>query len=361
MDKLNGRRADRYPKATEHIRDMIKVIEKLKEREAAYELEGDVYFSVDKFSGYGKLSRREQEGMEAGARVEVDRRKRNPLDFALWKKAKSGEPSWESPWGVGRPGWHIECSVMSTKYLGETIDIHGGGQDLIFPHHENEIAQSEALTGKPFARYFIHNGMVTVNKAKMSKSLGNFFTLGEIFAKFSPAAVRFFLLKTHYRSPVEFSDALLAEAELALARLYDILDNVDFYLQNKKGSESGPSVAYLKRFEEVMDDDFNTAEAVAVLFALGHRLNQEMANPDPDLNFLAQGRSELLRMLEILGMIRPPRQVTLDPEVEEFLRQREAARRQKDFALADTLRKKIIGLGYLLEDTPEGPRVKLKR
>ncbi|MGB9613708.1 MAG: cysteine--tRNA ligase, partial [Candidatus Margulisiibacteriota bacterium] len=236
MDKLKVKRADVYPKATDHIGEMVSWIRGLIEKGYAYVVNGDVYFEVDKFADYGKLSKRKRKDMLAGLpRVEVDPRKKNPLDFALWKKAKEGEPSWESPWGPGRPGWHLECSVMSTKYLGEQFEIHGGGMDLEFPHHENEIAQTEALTAKkPWVKYWIHNGFVTVNKQKMSKSLGNFFTLKEIYEKFDPMVVRFFLLLTHYRSPINYSDKEMGSAQQAYARICKFVEDIDFLLEKVK-------------------------------------------------------------------------------------------------------------------------------
>ncbi len=230
MKRLGVGRADIEPKATEHIEEIIDIVNGLIEKGYAYEVKGSVYFSVDKFIGYGNLSKKDMEEMMAGARVEVDERKKNPLDFALWKKSKEGEPSWESPWGSGRPGWHIECTAMSIKHLGESFDIHGGGADLLFPHHENEIAQSEAFTGKPFAKYWIHNGFITIDKEKMSKSLGNFFTIKEVLDKFDPEVVRFFLLSTHYRSPIEFSDDQLREAESSIDRYYTTIVRINDFL-----------------------------------------------------------------------------------------------------------------------------------
>ena len=233
MDMLGVGRADIEPKATEYIPEMIDIVQGLIGKGYAYESDGSVYFAVDEFQGYGKLSKRDMEEMMAGARVEVDERKKNPLDFALWKKSKEGEPFWESPWGRGRPGWHIECSAMSVKHLGESFDIHGGGADLLFPHHENEIAQSEAFTGKPFAKYWVHNGFITINKEKMSKSLGNFFTIKEVLETFDPEVVRFFLLSTHYRSPIEFSDEQLREAESSLDRYYTTVVRINDFLEKR--------------------------------------------------------------------------------------------------------------------------------
>jgi cysteinyl-tRNA synthetase len=282
MDRLGVESADVEPKATEHIPEIIGAIKGLEEKGYAYEVDGDVYFEIGKFAEYGKLSGRSLDDMQAGARVEVDERKRHPMDFALWKASKPGEPSWESPWGSGRPGWHIECTAMSMKHLGETFDIHGGGADLVFPHHENELAQSEAYTGKPFARYWIHNGFITVDKEKMSKSLGNFFTIEEILAKFDPEAVRFFLLHTHYRSPIEFSDVLLKEAEVSLDRFYLTLRRAQDFVEREGDKEKSPGAEELEgvvnslrdKFKEAMDDDFNTALAIGHMFELIRELNR---------------------------------------------------------------------------------------
>ncbi len=281
-DLLGVKRADYHPKVSDHIPDIIKVIQGLMEKGFAYQVGGDVYYRVRSFPRYGQLSGRSLEEMMAGARVEVDERKEDPMDFALWKEAKPGEPAWESPWGPGRPGWHIECSVMSMKYLGETLDIHGGGADLIFPHHENEIAQSEAYTGKPFVRYWLHNGFITVNKEKMSKSLGNFFILREILARYPAEVVRFYLGSTHYRSPLDFDDTKLDEAARALSRLNNTLRRLDETI--RKSGEAGPAheadgdflarINELKSsFEAAMDDDFNTAQAVGHLFDMAREIN----------------------------------------------------------------------------------------
>ena len=274
MKALNVKEPTYKPRVTQHIREIVEMIDGLIEKGYAYESEGNVYFSVEKFPQYGKLSKRRVEELLAGARVEPGEGKRNPLDFALWKRSKEGEPGWESPWSYGRPGWHIECSVMSMKYLGETMDIHGGGLDLIFPHHENEIAQSEAYTGKTFARYWVHNGFVMVNREKMSKSLGNFFTVKEILSQFSPDTLRLFLLSTHYRSPIDFSLDRLKEAESSLKRLINFLNIRELIepVESVEGEGEPISVeAYRKEFESAMDDDFNTAKALGVLFELLRR------------------------------------------------------------------------------------------
>jgi cysteinyl-tRNA synthetase len=376
MEKLGIQKADIEPKATEHIADMFRMINQLIDKGYAYVVEGDVYFEVRKFAAYGKLSGRKPDDMLAGARIEVDERKRDPLDFALWKSSKPGEPWWESPWGKGRPGWHIECSVMSTCFLGASLDIHGGGKDLIFPHHENEIAQSEAASGQPFAKYWIHNGFVQVNQEKMSKSLGNFFTIKEILAKYPPEVVRFFLLSTHYRSPIDFSDERLEEAKRGLERFYNTFKDVDLALkgQNKKDASSPETDNYRIRFEAAMDDDFNTAEALGVLFELARHINKlirHKATPQ-----LVSVGNDLLRnlgtVLGLFGIVITPAVATAgigagDPgviigkplpspeeEIKSLIEQRNQARARKDWAAADAIRKKLWDIGIILEDRPEG-------
>ena len=366
MDKLNVKRADKYPKATEHIPEMVRWIGGLVDRGYAYVLEDGVYFEVDKFADYGKLSHRKKEGMEAGARVEVDEKKRNPLDFALWKKAKEGEPSWESPWGPGRPGWHIECSVMSTKYLGEQFDIHGGGMDLEFPHHENEIAQTESFTGKiPWVKYWIHNGFVTVNKQKMSKSLGNFFTLKEIFEKFDPMVVRFFLLLTHYRSPINYSDQELSNAREAYGRVCGFIQNIDFLLE--KSEEDAPIIevedideellTYREKFKDSLDDDFNTAGAIAAIFEMIHFCNKALEEGEAERECLEVMKKSVLDLCEVLGLkVVAAKLVLPTGEIKKLIAEREDARKKKDFAKADQVRLKLKEMGVVVEDTPYGPK-----
>ena len=378
MDALGIERADIEPRATEYIDDMIEMIKGLIDKGHAYVVDGDVFFSVDSFKDYGKLSKRSMDELKAGARVEVDKRKKNPLDFALWKASKEGEPSWPSPWGPGRPGWHIECSVMSMKHLGETFDIHGGGADLIFPHHENEIAQSEAYTGKPFARYWVHNGFITIAKEKMSKSLGNFFTIRDILARFDPEVVRIFLLSTHYRSPIEFSEDQLRETEVALDRFYSTVMRVEGYLQrmSKKQKEVPEQKAIEemletlpRRFQEAMDDDFNTALAIGHLFEAIKEINRYI-DAKPSGQKAEETLKKAMKLLREIGGVlnifqRTPRQWHLsllktrkidisEEEIEKKIAERQEARRQKDWQKADSIREELLKHGIVLEDTLQG-------
>jgi len=372
MGKLNIKEANFYPRTTEHIPEMIKLIENLINRGYAYVIDGDVYFEIAKFDDYGKLSHRSREEMRAGARIKVDKRKRNPLDFALWKSAKPGEPYWESPWGKGRPGWHIECSAMSMGRLGVPFDIHGGGQDLIFPHHENEIAQSEAVTGKPFASYWLHNGFVTVNREKMSKSLGNFFTLQEIYEKYSPDVVRFFLISQYYRSHIDFSDDKMEEARKSLERFHNTLDNIEFLLKGlKAGKKASPpkkedsSISEAKgKFTTAMDDDFNTARALGHIFDLVSKANKKISEKNPDLPFLLGAERALRGMGSLLGFMKEMaiEKAGIDEfQIEKLIDERDAARERKDWKKADKIRSDLEKIGIILEDTPAGTRWKYKR
>jgi cysteinyl-tRNA synthetase len=359
MDRLNVRRADVYPKATEHIPEMVRWISGLMEKGYAYLLDDGVYFEVNKFQNYGKLSGRVKDEQEAGARVKIDARKRSPLDFSLWKKAKEGEPSWPSPWGEGRPGWHIECSVMSTKYLGEQFDLHGGGMDLEFPHHENEIAQTEALTGKvPWVKYWVHNGFVNVNRQKMSKSLGNFFMLKDIFMKYDPMTVRFFLLQTHYRSPIDFSDEQLASAGEALSSLRNLYDNINSMIDENITPGRTPNwnnalqrelIKCKTDFKIAMDDDFNTATAISSIFSLIHAFYQK--NKLNDLSQTKECLDEVVKLLDVLGI--KVEGTKLSPEIEKLKRERDEARKNKNYTKADEIRRALEKMGYIVKDTKE--------
>ena len=392
MDRLGVARADIEPKATDHIQEMIEVIKTLIGKGYAYEVpEGEnksVYFFVEKFPEYGKLSKKDLKDLLSGARVDVDERKHSPADFALWKASKKGEPWWESPWGKGRPGWHIECTAMAIKHLGESIDIHGGGADLIFPHHENEIAQSEAYTGKTFARYWVHNGFITVDKEKMSKSLGNFFTVREILDKYDPEVVRLFILSSHYRSPIEFSNEQLRDAESSLDRYYSTMERINEFLSHpldvrakaKKSAEQGTELEamldnFKDRFEEAMDDDFNAAMAIGHVFELVREINKFLdSKPSGDTSklLLEKAKATLNSAGSILNLFgRTPGQWNIDllaskgipltsTDIEQKIEDRRSARQDKDWALADTIRKELEEKGILLEDKKSGTTWKVK-
>jgi cysteinyl-tRNA synthetase len=391
------------PRATDHITEMIRLISTLIEKGYAYQIDGNVFFSVEKFRGYGKLSKRNLEEMQAGARVEIDEKKENPLDFALWKASKPGEPFWESPWGKGRPGWHIECSAMSQKYLGETLDIHGGGKDLIFPHHENEISQSEAATGKPFVRYWIHNGFVNINKEKMSKSLGNILPLKEIYKDWRPEVIRLFLLSHHYRSPVDFSFDSLAEAKSGLDRFYMTLSAIQGEVKRfaihkippggvikdaPQDSGGGDLIfeeadqalgSFKARVEEAMDDDFNAAQALGYFYDLQKHLNILLDNskgrPNEEIvSLLKQGLNHFSQMGWIFGLFQEDPELYLgeqkreglkklnlsEEEILKLIEDRNAARSGKNWKRADDIRNELLTKGIILEDSSSGTSWKIK-
>jgi len=363
-DALGIERATVNPKATEHIPEIIDIIRKLEEKGLAYAVDnGDVYYNTKGFAGYGKLCGQCMDDLESGARIEVDTIKRHPMDFALWKAQKPGEPAWESPWGMGRPGWHIECSAMSMKYLGETIDIHCGGKDLVFPHHENEIAQSEGATGKPFVRYWMHNGFINVDNQKMSKSLGNFFTVRDIAKEFDLEAVRMFMLSAHYRSPINFSRDMIEQAKASLDRLYTARDHYAFLMGSAKDGELGEKETELmakvkavrEGFDSAMDDDMNTANAIGQLFELVREANAALDENSPK----AAIQAVLDTMDELTGVLGILRRKTdeKDDEVEKLLAARAEARANKNWAESDRLRDLITSMGYTLKDTKQGQQV----
>jgi len=384
MERLGVDRADVEPKATEHIQEIVDIVRGLIDKGYAYEVQGDVYFEVEKFGDYGKLSKRDLDDMLAGARVDVNEKKRNPMDFAIWKSSKEGEPAWESPWGPGRPGWHIECSAMSRKHLGDTFDIHGGGADLIFPHHENEIAQSEAYTGKPFVKYWVHNGFITVDKEKMSKSLGNFFTIKEILNKFDAEVIRFFLLSTHYRSPIEFSDEQLRESEVSIDRYYTTAARISDFLSQDHSKEKAGSdeklledllVKFRDKFTDAMDDDFNTALAIGTIFELIRVVNKYLdgrPSGGKAVELVSKTRDVLKEAGGVLNIFRrTPEEwgrslmsLKCPDLTEEFImsriKERQAAREKKDWAASDLIRKELEERGIILEDKKEGTGWKVK-
>ena len=361
-DALGIERASANPRATQHIGEIISLVQKLIDGGHAYAADnGDVYFAVRSFPGYGKLSGQNIDDLENGARVDPTEQKRDPLDFALWKGEKPGEPAWDAPWGRGRPGWHIECSAMSMAILGESFDIHAGGQDLIFPHHENEIAQSEAATGKPFARYWMHNGYINVDNQKMSKSLGNFFTVRDIAKEFDLEAVRMFMLSVHYRNPVNFSRELIQQAEAALTRLRTARERLEEAQRVQATAEDAAFTASLDgfraRFEAAMDDDLNTADAIGVLFDLVRACNTFVTEPRGGAAIDA-AKALFDQLTGVLGLLQHKQEEAMPEEALRLLDERQQARKAKDFARADAIRDQLKEMGYAVEDTAQGPKLK---
>jgi len=360
MEKLGVKRATYHPRATEHIKEMIELIEILKNKGIAYCVDGDVFFRVRKFPGYGKLSGQSLKELSAGVRIDVDEKKEEPFDFALWKKAKEGEPSWDSPWGKGRPGWHIECSAMAMKYLGESIDIHGGGKDLIFPHHENEIAQSEASTGKEFAHFWVHNGLVTIDNQKMAKSTGNFITLREALEKYDGEVIRYYLLSAHYRSPLNYTKDSLQEASASMERVYNTLESIDevtFSIKKEVNLHKVyPEIESLyKKFFQSMDDDFNTPSALAAIFELVRKANLILEKPsDKNSKLILYEIAEKIRKMGgILGLFQGKKK-KLDEKAKDLIQilidVRNILRQEKRWDLADTIRERLQKLGIHLKD-----------
>ena len=364
-DGLGIKRATVHPRVTDNINEIIEFIKELEEKGYAYEVNGEVYFDTQKFEGYGKLSKQNQEDLEAGARIEVNSQKKHPMDFVLWKPRKEGEPGWESPWSIGRPGWHIECSVMSKRYLGDTIDIHAGGQDLAFPHHENEIAQSEARSGKTFSNYWIHNGYININNEKMSKSKGNFFTVRDIADKYDLEVVRFFMLSAHYRNPVNFSDEMLAQSKAGLERLYNTKEKLEFILSNltlKDIKENEKELikdlnSFRDKFINAMDDDINTADAISSIFELARFINTNI-NEESSIEFAKMCLNEFEELTNVLNIVNKKQEEILDEDIEKLIQDRTNAKKNKDFALADEIRNKLLEMGIVLEDTRQGTKWK---
>lgn len=362
---LNVEKATVHPKVTENMNEIIAFVSDLIDKGYAYEKDGDVYYSTRKFDDYGKLSKQNIEDLESGARIEVEEKKEDPLDFALWKAQKTDdELAWQSPWGLGRPGWHIECSVMSTKYLGETIDIHAGGQDLTFPHHENEIAQTEAHTGKPFANYWMHNGYITIDNEKMSKSKGNFFTVRDILKDYDGEVIRFFLLSGHYRSPINFSRELMDQSKNALARMQNARNNLKHLAEHGTGSMSEAEAElfeglakYREKFIAAMDDDLNTADAISAVFELIKEINTA-AKDGVTEEFARKCLGLLDELTGVLGLLRENEEESgIDDEIQQLVDERQAARKAKNFARADEIRDILKARGITLEDTPQGIRI----
>ena len=356
---MNVREATVHPKATENIDEIIDIVSTLIEKGYAYAVDGDVYFSPSKFGEYGKLSHQPLEDLEAGARIMVGEVKKEPMDFALWKSAKPGEPYWESPWGHGRPGWHIECSAMVRRFLGNTIDIHCGGQDLIFPHHENEIAQSECCNGVPFANYWMHNGYINVDNVKMSKSLGNFFTVRDVAEKYGYEPIRFLMISSHYRSPINYSTDIIEQCKASLARLYTCRDSLDFALENAAEGEADSDILAMfdkrrQQFIEAMSDDLNTADAIAALFELVRDINSNVIAANANKGTVEAAIKVFDELADVLGLVYNRKKEDLDSEIEALIEQRTQARKDRNWAEADRIRDELKAKGIVLEDTAQG-------
>lgn len=357
---LNFKEATVHPKATENIDEIINIIKTLEEKGYAYAVDGDVYYRTLKFKDYGKLSHQPIEDLQSGARIAIGEKKENPLDFALWKAAKEGEPYWDSPWGKGRPGWHIECSAMNKRYLGDSIDIHCGGKDLVFPHHENEIAQSEAANDAPFAKYWMHNGYINVDNVKMSKSLGNFKTVREIANVYGYEVIRYFLISSHYRSPINYSIDIIEQCQSALDRLYTCRESLDFAIKNAKSDidddeEILKLIASAKdEFIKAMDDDLNTADGIAAVFNLVSTINTEIINKDVSLNVCKKAAEMFDELTGVLGLLYNRKSNDIDDDIEKLIEQRQTARANKDWATADKIRDELKAKGIILKDTPQG-------
>ena len=357
---LNFKDATVHPKATENIDEIIKIIKSLEEKGYAYAVDGDVYYRTLKFKGYGKLSHQPIDDLKSGARIAVGDKKEDPLDFALWKAAKEGEPYWDSPWGKGRPGWHIECSAMNRKYLGNTIDIHCGGQDLIFPHHENEIAQSEAANDAPFSKYWMHNGYINVDNVKMSKSLGNFKTVREIAEVYGYEVIRYFLISSHYRSPINYSLDIIEQCKSALERLYTCRDSLDFAIKNAdKDIKDDEEIMKLinsrkEQFIKALDDDLNTADGIAAIFDLVSDINTRIINKQVSLNVCKAAASMFDELCGVLGIVYNRKSNDIDAEIQSLIDKRQQARANKDWATADAIRDELKAKGIILKDTPQG-------
>ncbi|WP_296135349.1 cysteine--tRNA ligase [uncultured Eubacterium sp.] len=357
---LNFKDATVHPKATENIDEIINIIKTLEEKGYAYAVDGDVYYRTLKFKDYGKLSHQPIEDLQSGARIAIGEKKENPLDFALWKAAKEGEPYWDSPWGKGRPGWHIECSAMNKRYLGDSIDIHCGGKDLVFPHHENEIAQSEAANDAPFAKYWMHNGYINVDNVKMSKSLGNFKTVREIANVYGYEVIRYFLISSHYRSPINYSIDIIEQCQSALDRLYTCRESLDFAIKNAKSDidddeEILKLIASAKdEFIKAMDDDLNTADGIAAVFNLVSTINTEIINKEVSLNVCKKAAEMFDELTGVLGLLYNRKSNDIDDDIEKLIEQRQTARANKDWATADKIRDELKAKGIILKDTPQG-------